>query len=377
MSPRVAVSALFALNGAVLAGWMSHLPEAKDALHLSVGQLGATLLFSSVGALSAMSLSGTLIHRYGSRRVSVWGGVLVLCIIPFLLIAPSQPWLAFGLFLMGAANGTLDVAMNAHSMAVQARLKRPILSSVHGWWCVGGFLGGAGTSLSNALQADPRLHLVVASAALLVLLVALVPGLLPNDADQGGEGARFVVPKGVILTLGLLNLLALFAEGALWDWSAIYFRETLGASKAVAAMGFGVGVGAMAIGRMTGDYFVARFGSPRTLLYSGALTSGGLLLATAAPNPAAAFVGFAATGLGLANAVPIFFAAAADAPGVSSGAGIAAVAQMGYAAFLGGPPLVGNLAEATSLRFGLALVGVLAALIAVFGPKAIKRAAAR
>ena len=373
ISPRVAVSALFALDGAVLGGWLAHLPDAQAALRLTKGQLGATLLFSSVGALSAMSLTGTLVHRYGSRRVCVVTAILVLTVVPFLLRAPTQAWLAFALVLLGATNGTLDIAMNDHAVAIQSRSERPILSSVHGWWCVGGFLGGAATALANKVGLAPRDHLAAASVVLAVVLALCARGLLPADPEGGGEGARFAFPRGPLLELGLLSLLALFAEGALLDWSAIFFRDEFRASASMAALGFGAGSAAMAVGRLWGDAVVARLGRAGALRASGFLTSAGLLLAVATPYPVGAFLGFGLAGLGLANAVPVLFAAAAEVPGVSSSAGIAAVATLGYAAFLGGPPIVGNVAQATSLRVGLGIVGAFAALIGVFGPRAVAR----
>lgn len=372
LSPRVAISALFALDGALLGGWMSHIPEAQHQHHLTTGQLGTTLLCSSLGALSAMSFSGTLIHRYGSRKVSIVCAWLVIFIIPFLLRAPSQGWLAFTLFLMGASNGTVDIAMNSHAMAIHERAGKPILSSVHGWWCIGVFIGGAGTAIANKLRFAPADHLIVASVLLAIVLVVSIPGLLPDDADRGAEGAKFALPKGRLLTLGLLTLLALFAEGALSEWSAVYFRDELRTDATIAALGFGIGAGSMALGRMVGDWFVHRYGAAWILGVSGLMTSGGLVLGVLWAHPIGAFLGFGLAGLGLANAVPILFAAAANVPGISSSAGIATVASMGYAAFLGGPPLIGNLAQATSLRFGLGLVGVMAVLIAIFGPRVLR-----
>jgi len=351
---------------------MSHLPEAQRQHHLSTGQLGATLLCSSLGALSAMTLSGTLIHRYGSRKVSIATAWLVLFIIPLLLRAPSQGWLAFTLFLMGASNGTVDIAMNSHAVAIQSRLEKPILSSVHGWWCIGLFLGGAGTALANKVNFPPAAHLAIASVVLAVVLILSIPGLLPDDADRGEEGAKFALPKGRLLALGLLNLLALFAEGALGDWSTIYFRDELKTNATVAALGFGIGAGSMAIGRMVGDRFIHRYGATKILTASGLMTGGGLIFGTLLHHPVGAFLGFGFAGLGLANAVPILFAAASNVRGVSSSAGIATVASMGYAAFLGGPPLVGNLAQVTSLRFGLALVGAFTILISVFARRVLR-----
>ena len=371
MNPRIAISALFALDGALIGGWLAHLPDVQAQYGLSKGQLGSILLFSSVGAISAMFFSGTLIHRFGNRRVSVAFFALVLLVAPFLLRAPSPAWLGLGLVLLGATNGTVDIAMNDHAVAVAARADRPILSSVHGWWCVGGFLGGAGTALANRLGLAPATHMAAASVAMGALLLASASGLLPDKAPAEEGGAKFALPRGPLLGLGLLTLLALFAEGALLDWSAVYFRDELRTSAATAALALSAGSAAMAAGRLLGDRVVARLGGVRTLQVSGLLTGAGLLIA-AACGPAGAFLGLAVAGLGLANAVPVLFAAAAEVPGVSSGAGIAAVASLGYAAFLGGPPLVGHLAEATSLRVGLAAVGVLALAIAAFGRRALE-----
>ena len=371
ITPRVAISGVFAIHGAALGGWLAHLPDVQAHLRLTKGELGTTLLFSSVGALLAMTVTGRIVARRGSRRVTTVGAILMLAIVPTLVLMPTPTALACALVVLGAANGVTDIAMNDKAVAVQATLPRPILSSVHGWWGVGGFVGGMGTALANRIGLAPVGHVALASLLLLAALGLVASGLLP-DEGKGGEGeAPFAVPRGVLLRLGLLALLAMFAEGTLLDWSAVYFRDELGATRALAALGFGAGSGALAVGRLLGDGVVARLGRPGALRLSGALTGAGLLLAAALPSAAGAFVGFALAGLGLANAVPVLFAAAAEAPGVSSSAGLAAVASLGYAAFLGGPPLVGHVAQATSLRVGLALVGVLSLLLGLLGPRAV------
>lgn len=371
ITPRIAISTLFAVDGAVLGGWFAHLPDAQEIFGLTKGELGSTLLFTSVGALAAMGFSGRLLHRLGSRRVCLVTVVLVLAVVPMLLRASGANALASTLVLLGAVNGTLDIAMNDHAVAIQTQAPRPILSSVHGWWCVGGFVGGLGAAGASRLGIAPKDHLLLASFALFAFIIPAARGLLPETSRKDDGEARFVWPKGRLLRLGLLCLVALFAEGALLDWSAVYFRDELRASAAVAALGFGVGSAAMAVGRLTGDAIVSQLGRATTIRFSGLLTGGGLLVAVATTSPVVAFLGFGIAGLGLANAVPVFFAAAAEVPGVSSGAGIAAVASMGYAAFLGGPPIVGNIAQATSLRVGVGLVGAFAFLIVAYGPRSV------
>lgn len=368
---RYAVSALFMLDGAVLGGWLAHIADAQQQHHLSKAALGLLLLSSPVGAVLTIPFSGTLIHRYGSRTISLVTAPILLLAVPFLMAHQTVAALALNLIVMGAANSLLDVSMNAHSVAVQRQFDRPILSAVHGWFCVGGFAAGGLTAGANALKISPTVHLTLASALLAIVLIWLAPRMLPGHVDQGEEGAKFVLPSGRLLTIGLLVLVAFITEGALWEWSTVYLRTELRTTAAIASLAYGLGAGAMALARLFGDPFVASVGSAQTMRISGLLTAGGLLLAVAIPHPATAIIGFMLGGIGLANAVPILFGAAGSIPGVSSGAGLAAVTYLGYTSFLGGPPLIGFIGEVASLRLGLALFGLLAISIALAGPRAV------
>jgi MFS family permease len=72
--------------------------------------------------------------------------------------------------------------------------------------------------------------------------------------------------------------------------------------------------------------------------------------------PIVALVGFAATGLGLANAVPILFSATGKIAGTPPELAIAAIPTAGYCGFLVGPPVIGLIADRFSLGAGLGLV---------------------
>ncbi len=372
MSPhaaRRAISAVFFVDGAALGGWAAHIPDAKHTLALTDRGLGLVLLASAVGAVTTMPFAGPLIHRFGSRGISVWAGFALCGIVPLLFVAPSMPLFVATLFLVGVSNGQMDVAMNAHSMAVQDRFDRPVLSAIHGWFSVGGFAGGAGAALAARLGLPPLAHLAVASVVLVGVLAYARRFLLPAAVDQNEGGGHLALPKGILWLLGALCLFAFVSEGALWDWSAVYLRDALGAPPAIAALGFGLASLAMAGGRFLGDAWNRRIGAGRLLLLSALASFFGLVLAVSLPTPPLAIAGFALAGLGLANVVPLIFRAAAQVPGVSAGHGLAAVTTCGYSGFLGGPPVVGLIAHERGLGFALGTVAALCLLIAFATPK--------
>lgn len=362
---RRAVSAVFFVNGAALGGWAAHIADAKLMLGLTDRGLGLALLASSLGALTTMPLAGPLVHRFGSRQTAIYGGFALCAIVPFLFVAPALPVFVAILYLVGVANGQMDVGMNAHSMAVQDRVDRPILSAVHGWFSVGGFAGGAGASLAAWTGASPLFHLTTASILLAMVLVVCARHLLSAEVDKNDSGGHLAWPKGPLWLIGILILFAFVSEGAMWDWSAVYLRNSLKADPWVGALGFGLASLAMAVGRFLGDGWTHRLGRPRLMLISSLAAGVGLLLAVNLPTPPLSILGFAITGLALANIVPILFRAASQVPGISASYGLAAVATCGYTGFLGGPPIVGLIAQERSLAFALGAAAVLCLVIAL------------
>lgn len=386
VAARRAVSAVFFVDGAALGGWVAHIPDAKASMGLSDRVLGLALLASAIGAVTTMPFAGTMIRRLGSRNLSLLSGLLLCLVLPFLLVAETVPVFVVFHFLVGVFNGQLDVAMNTHSMAVQDRYSRPIISAVHGWFSVGGFAGAFGAAVGAWVGVSPVLHMSVASLGLAALLIWQCRDLLPTETDQGSadqsqNAPKIALPKGPLLILGFLVMFSFMAEGAMWDWSSVYLRDVLKSSEAVGSLGFGFGSLMMAAGRFWGDHWIHLYGPKRVLFVSAILSGGGLLLAvgsvvvpmvtTGSPQILAAIFGFGLMGLGLANLVPILFRAASQVPGILPGFGLAAVTTVGYTAFLGGPPLIGIVADATTLDFALGTIAVLCLMIAIIGRRVV------
>jgi fucose permease len=300
---------------------------------------------------------------------------LFCAVLPLPLLAPDFALLLAAFVLLGIGIGALDVSMNAHAVLVEERYGRPIMSSFHGLFSLGGLCGAAlaGGAMTVGLPAAP--HLAMLAALLGVAVLAAWPALLPTAPAPAG-GPLFVVPRGRLAVLGAIACVAFMAEGAMGDWSAIYIRMDLGAAPATAVYGFAAFSLTMAIGRLTGDRLVARFGAAGIVIAGaliGALSLGAALLAG---HPAAAVLGFAGMGLGLANFAPIVFSAAGRLPDLAPGIGIAAVSTAGYRGFLAGPPLIGLVAEASGLPVALGLVAATVGLM-VLGAAALPRQTVR
>jgi MFS family permease len=345
----------------MIGGWAAQIPLVKERLAVGHGALGLALLGMAAGAMIAMPLAGAAISRVGSAAVTR-ASTLAFCLaLPLPVLAPNLVLLAMALLVFGAANGVMDVAMNAHGVAVERRLGRPIMSSCHGMFSVGG-LAGAGLAALLLPVMEPVLLAGLTTAIALGIAVLALPHLLPAGVDMNTGEPAFGLPNQASLALGALCFLAMSGEGAVLDWSALHLEGELGMSPEFAAIGFAAFSATMAAGRFTGDWMRGHFGAVILVRVSAFVAAAGLTLALLAPIPALAIAGFAIVGLGVANLVPVLFGAAGALPGQSSGSAIAAVATMGYMGFLAGPPVIGLVAEQTSLQLALGLV-VLACII--------------
>ena len=362
---RAAVAAFFFINGAVLASWVPHIPAIKTRHLLSDGALGVVLLSMAAGSVLALPVAGWLVGRLGSRVMTAAAGIALCVTLPLPVVSPSAASLSLSLGLLGACNGLLDVSMNSQAAEVEHRVGRPIMSSFHALFSLGGVAGALMAGRAMASGIGDVAHVGVAAAVALSAVVLALPGLVSPPANDGPAGPVVARPSGTLLALGLLALLGLMAEGAMADWSAVYLHDTLGSSPAVAAIGFAAFSLAMATGRLSGDVLVGRLGARRVLRGSSATAALGLGLALLVGRPAIGIVGCALVGLGIANIIPILFSAAARVPGVTPGRALAAVATTSYLGFLAGPPLIGIVAEAVGLATGLGLVSAACAIIAL------------
>jgi predicted MFS family arabinose efflux permease len=294
--------------------------------------------------------------------------------LPLPLLATSPLMLAPILFVFGASNGAMDVAMNAHGVAVQETLGRPVMSSFHGGWSVGGFVAAGIVAVAAAAGLDPRVESLIVGVCLW-LLSLWITQRLGAMSSHSPAGHGFALPKRPVLLIGGLCFLVMLAEGAIGDWSGIYLKHNTGASTAAAAVAFtGFSLG-MAIARLGGDFVNTRIGAGSLLRIGTALVAVALGAVILIGQTVPAVIGFVLCGLGIANAVPLLFSAAGriDPPGPS----LAAAFTLGYTGFIVGPPVIGVLSDQAGLPQTLAFLTLALVTVTVVGGKAVGRGEGR
>ncbi len=371
MTPRAATSICFLVNGALVGTWVAQIPFVQERFDVSKTTIGVVLLFMAAGAFVAMPLTGQVLDRHATARVLRIAAVAYPLLLLLPLAAPGPLLLAAALVAFGAGNGAMDVSMNAHGVAVERALGRPIMSSLHACWSFGGLAGAGAVAAAVALGVDPRLEGACATFLLWVVVVGATAYL--RDASLHADGAPtpagFALPSRAVLLIGALCFLVMTTEGAVADWAGIYLTGETGASRAVSATGFaGFSLG-MALARLSGDGLVARYSRRNVLVGGAVLAATSLAILLVAGHAAVAVVAFVLVGIGVANAVPLLFSAAGRVP--PAGPSLAAVFTIGYLGFILGPPVIGVLADAITLTWALAVVCGALVLVAALGGRAV------
>jgi MFS family permease len=358
-SARLAVKIIFFLNGFVHANYFSRLPRIQDQFSIDNGIVGLVLLSSSFGALLAMPFTGWLIIGNGSRRITLVGAFSYCLLIPFIPLAPSLVWLIALFFLVGVSAGMLDVAMNSQAVMVEQQHQKPIMTSFHALFSVGMMLGALAGSLFAKIDAGLFIHFTsVAGVSVAIVMVARYY-LIHDKPAEKQEGPAFRLPNAAMVSIGIIAFCCMLGEGAMADWSTNYMENTASSSKAMAPLGLSAFALAMTIGRFFGDSARVAWGDRKLMIACGIVSCAGLAVLVLLPATITAVIGFFIIGIGLSSIVPIAYSIAGNTKELPPGVGLAMVTTVGYSGFLFGPPIIGFLADASSLRWALALVLVL------------------
>ncbi|MBB6418017.1 MFS transporter [Streptomyces sp. AK010] len=366
---RIALTVFFALDGFVFAGWVVRIPAIKAQTGASASALGLALLGVSAGAVITMTLTGRLCRRYGNHQVTVVCAVLLSLSVALPPLTHSALALGLVLLLFGAAYGGINVAFNSAAVELVAALRRPVMPSFHAAFSLGGMVGaGLGGLVAGVLS--PTRHLLLLTLVGLLVTAAVGPTLLRHepptpperDAPTGGAPRRLDGrTRALVIAFGLIAGCTAYGEGALADWGALHLEQDLHASAGAAAVGYSCFALAMTVGRLSGTTLLERLGRTRTVVAGGTTAAAGMLLGALAPSFWAALLGYAITGIGLANLFPV----AVERAGALAGPdGVAMASTLGYGGMLLGPPAIGFMADWFSLPSALTSVAVLAAVAA-------------
>ena len=370
---RMASATMFLVNGFLMGSWAPQIPLLLPRHQITETTLGLLIFLLGVGAVGAMALTGGLIGRYGSRAVLQVFATAACGTLAAAVLAPNLWVLSAALVAMGAMIGCMDVAMNANAVELERRMARAIMSSSHGFWSLGGFVGASiGGWVIAKIGAESH-ALAVAGVTLAAVLVARKhlsgDAPLPHHAHRAKGTKRW--PRGAaIYILGVMALLSMTPEGAVLDWAALYLQQDHGAGLGTAGLAFALFSATMAIMRFAGDAIRNRYGAVLTLRASALIAAAGLMGAALAPNATLAIASFAFAGLGVANMVPVMFSAAGNFPGLSAGVGISIVTMLGYSGILVAPSSIGFAAEHIGYRVTFGILSLLLIAVAVMAGRA-------
>ena len=355
---RWAVAAVFFASGLTFASWASRIPEVQAIHHLSNGALGGVLFALPAGSLISLPLWGWMIAKYGSKTMLLSGISLYILLLLLISRAGSIGQLWMILFLFGMIGNLCNIAINTQAVGVEKLYGRSIMAGFHAIWSLAGFTGAALGNLLIALNATLFLHFLVIGILATSLVIVANTRLIQGDA-QTQSSAFMVRPNKQLWLLGLIAFCCMACEGAMFDWSGVYFQKVVNAPRQLVALGYTAFMSTMAGGRFLGDWVITRLGKRQVLQASGLLIFSGLLLAVLFPYLLFAILGFMLVGFGVSSVIPVVYSAAGNAQNLAPSVALATVSSIGFVGFLIGPPIIGFIAEALSLRWSFTFIAIL------------------
>jgi MFS family permease len=317
------------------------------------------------GLLISLPIAGWMVASYGSRAIVIGSACLYATTLPILGLVHNNIQLVICLFIFGMGGNLLNISMNTQAVGTESLYGRSIMASYHGLWSLAGFSGAAIGTLFVGLGLPPWQHFLIIAALSAIILVTASGHLLKQDMNKHEQQPIFAKPDRTLISLGLIAFCSMICEGAMFDWSGVYFQKVTQPANGLVTAGYTAFMCTMATGRFVGDWITTRVGKKKTLQASGILTAIGLLIAVIFPYFASAVTGFLFVGAGVSSVVPLIYSSAGKSRRLSPGVALAAVSTIGYLGFLFGPPFIGFIAQASSLRLSLGLIALLGSTIAL------------
>jgi MFS family permease len=358
---RLAVILFYFSMGLVFASWASRIPDIKTKLHLNDALFGTILFALPSAQFLMMTFSGKLVTRFGSRKIILFAlPAYTICLTNIGLV--REGWqLAIALFLFGLAGNLCNISINTQGVAVERLYQRPIMASFHGGWSIAGFTG--------ALVGMTMIHLNIVPYWHFIFVILLVWTLIWLNHDHLFKGKPsvsadepkrkfFNKPDAALVQLGIIGFCSMASEGAMFDWSGVYFKDVVKAPSSLVILGYTSFMIMMAAGRFMADYVTSKIGRKRLLQICGLIVSTGLYIAVAFPYLITSTIAFMLVGLGVSSIIPSVYSAAGRHTKVPPGIALATVASVSYFGFLMGPPLIGYISQAAGLRYSFAVIGI-------------------
>lgn len=357
---RIAVALIYFSMGLCFSSWASRIPDIKTALNLSDAAFGSILFALPVGQFLMMPFSGKLVTRFGSQRVVMFALPAYTLFLVTIGLAQAGWQLAIILFLFGVTGNLCNISINTLGIAAERLYNRPIMASFHGGWSLAGFTGALIGMLLIHLKFIPVYHFLVIVLAVWTIVWINLPHLWVCKTTGPAIAQRkrfFGKPDPVLLQLGIIGFCSMASEGAMFDWSGLYFKDVVNAPASLIILGYTSFMIMMASGRFVADFLIVKIGRKKLLQISGVMISTGLFTSVIFPYLIPGTLAFMMVGIGVSSIVPTVYSTAGKQTRVPPGIALATVSSVSFLGFLMGPPIIGYIAEAFSLRYSFALIG--------------------
>lgn len=367
---RVAIGAMFFFYGLCFASWASRIPSIQQNLGLSESALGGVLFSLPIGLFLSIPFSGWLIAKIGSKRVVLLSGVLYSIILVGVGASSTVLQLIIALFLFGFSGNMLNISANTQAVSLEAIYNKNIMATFHGMWSLAGFAGAAIGTAMIGFQVLPAYHYIFIWIFSLLVVIICYRFLLNQDVNTDANKPIFSMPDKSLFSLGAIAFCSMMCEGAMFDWSGVYFKKAVKVEPEWVGAGYTAFMVTMAGTRFVADKLTHRIGLKKILQLSGVFTALGLMISVIFPTLEMAIIGFLLVGVGVSSVVPLVYSAVGKSKTLSPGVAISAVSTLGFLGLLLGPPIIGLIAGATSLRVSFALMALMGIFVTILSSKA-------
>ncbi|UII25465.1 MFS transporter [Fulvivirga maritima] len=369
---RIGIGAIFFAYGLCFASWASRIPSIQQAMELSDSALGMVLFSLPIGSLISLPLSGYLVARYGSKIVVIISGSIYVFALTGIGLAPNLFTLIPVLVSFGLVGNTLNIAINTQAVSLESKYGRNILATFHGMWSLAGFAGAAIGAYMISDSIVPKYHFMVVWALALPIFLFSFRFLLAEDAADNEPKPIFAWPEKSLLLLGVIAFCSMISEGAMFDWSGVYLKKVVQVKQDWVGLGYTAFMVAMATTRLVADKLTHHFGVNKMLKLSGLFTGIGLLIVVTYPKFIISVIGLLIVGIGVSSVVPLVYSVAGKTKQMSSSAALASVSTFGFLGFLVGPPVIGLISGASSLRVAFTILSLMGIIIGFLAQKLSK-----
>lgn len=368
----LAIALFFFSHGFILSSWASRIPNIKTYLSISDAELGTLLLLMPIGQISTMPMSAKIISKYGSKNKVQFGFLIYPLILLIIGLSTSYFQLAICLFLFGVAGNLCNIAINTQGVELESMMYKPMMSSFHGAWSISGFLGALVALLMLNLNLTITVHFLVVLLFVLVIWILNFRFLIhttPSKNIEKESGSIFKYLDKTLVQLGIIGFLSMAIEGAMFDWSGVYFQDIVKAPEQLIILGYTSFVLMMATGRFLGDYLIVKFGRKKVIQMSGIFMASGLLLSVFSVNLIVCTLAFMMVGLGGSCSVPTVYGVTGKRNKVNASISLTLVSTIAFLGFLIGPPAIGFISDLFDLRYSFMLFSIFGIIMVVIASR--------